>query len=551
MENLQWRALAALVISLLILLSWNFFTGAPAPKKAPPPPQAQELAQNSTPNAVEQPATTVAPRASALPAPAHPARDIVVTTDLYRAVFTEQGARLKSFQLFKFRETVDKNSPPKELVRTTNPADLPLGVALLKQNLDTSQAVFTASTQQLDLRGQGAKSGDVSFELTTPQGVQLIKRFDFQRDLYRINTAVALRNLGGQPIEAEPSMSLINTPFSTDTSHYKQTAVLVGDEIETTATSKLTEPKLVRGDVRWAAYDQPFFMSALAPAPEKKTVSGETVNVSISSSGDVVRESLISPPRQLLPNQELVYNYAIYYGPKEMNVLKAQGLGLEKIIEYGWFDVIGKPLLVVLNFIDQFTHNYGVAVILLTVLIKVLFWPLSHKSYRSMKEMQRLQPKMAKLREKHKGDTQKLNEEVLNLYRTYKVNPMGGCLPMLAQVPVFFALYRVLQYSIELRHAPFIGWINDLSAPDRLNIGIAIPYLGGLPVLTILMGVSMWMQQKMTPVSGDPSQAKMMQVLPLVFTFMFLYFPSGLVLYWLVNNVLSIGQQYYINHRMA
>jgi len=165
-----------------------------------------------------------------------------------------------------------------------------------------------------------------------------------------------------------------------------------------------------------------------------------------------------------------------------------------------------------------------------------------------MKDMQKLAPKVAKLREKYKDDRQKLNQEIMALYKTYKVNPMGGCLPMLIQIPVFFALYSLLGYAIELRHAPFLLWINDLSAPDRLPIGVQIPYVGnGIPVLTLLMGASMFIQQKMTPTTGDPTQAKLMLFLPVIFTFMFINFASGLVLYWLVNNLLSIGQQYYIN----
>jgi YidC/Oxa1 family membrane protein insertase len=315
--------------------------------------------------------------------------------------------------------------------------------------------------------------------------------------------------------------------------------------VETEKAGDLEQPKLIRGNVRWAAYDEPFFVAALAPAP------GEPVNVRLASQGALVSESLISPPSKVGPGQERTYRYSLYYGPKELAILTAQGLELEKVIHYGWFDIIAKPLLVVLKWIHGFVHNWGLAIIVLTVLIKLAFWPLSQKSYRSMKEMQKLQPKLAALKEKHKGDTTKLNQEMLTLYRTYKVNPMGGCLPMLAQIPVFIALYQALQYSIELRHAPFLLWINDLSAPDRLAVGFDIPYVGGLPVLTLLMGASMWLQQKMTPVTGDPAQAKMMQLLPLVFTFMFIYFPAGLVLYWLVNNILSIGQQYYINRTLA
>jgi YidC/Oxa1 family membrane protein insertase len=168
-----------------------------------------------------------------------------------------------------------------------------------------------------------------------------------------------------------------------------------------------------------------------------------------------------------------------------------------------------------------------------------------------MQAMKKLQPKMAKIREKYKDDKEKMNQEIMQMYRTHKVNPMGGCLPMVLQIPVFFALYRVLYSSIAMRHAPFLWWINDLSAPDRLYVGFTIPYLGGLPVLTLLMGISMFVQQKMTPTSADPRQEKMMLMMPVIFTVFFVNFPSGLVLYWLVNNILSIGQQYYINKKAA
>ena len=242
------------------------------------------------------------------------------------------------------------------------------------------------------------------------------------------------------------------------------------------------------------------------------------------------------------------FQYALYFGPRDIGILKPLNLQLDKAVNFGFFDIVSKPLLWVLNFFYGYFHNYGWAIILLTILVKIVFWPVTHKSNKSMKDMQKLQPKMAKMREKYKDNKEQLNQEMMALYKTYKVNPMGGCLPMVIQIPVFFALYSLLGYAIELRHAPFFLWINDLAAPDRLPIGVPIPYVGeGIPVLTLLMGASMFIQQKMTPTTGDPTQAKIMLFLPVVFTFMFINFAAGLVLYWLVNNVLSIGQQYYIN----
>jgi YidC/Oxa1 family membrane protein insertase len=232
-----------------------------------------------------------------------------------------------------------------------------------------------------------------------------------------------------------------------------------------------------------------------------------------------------------------------------LQILEAAGNELAKSVDFGWFDVLAKPMLWLLNFFHQYSGNYGVAIILLTVLIKLVFWPITQKGMKSMKNMQKLQPKIAKLKERCKDDPAKMNQEMMALYKTYKVNPVGGCLPMLIQIPFFFALYQVLLAAIELRHAPFMLWINDLSAPDRLWIGFDIPYLHGIPVLTLLMGASMFFQQKMSPTTADPAQARIMQFLPIVFTVMFINFASGLVLYWLINNLLSILQQYLINRQ--
>ena len=233
------------------------------------------------------------------------------------------------------------------------------------------------------------------------------------------------------------------------------------------------------------------------------------------------------------------FKFRIYNGPKLLANLRKFGEDAQNVIDYGWFGIIARPLMRFLIFTNQYTHNYGIDIILLTILIKIVFWPLTHKSYKSMSDMQKIQPLMKKLREKYKDDKERLNREMMALYKQHKVNPLGGCLPMVLQIPVFFALYKALLDSVELRHAPFMWWIQDLSAKD--------PYY----ITPIIMGLTMLIQQKMTPTTGDPKMAKMMLLMPVVFTFMFLNFPSGLVIYWLLNNVLSIGQQYYTNRKLA
>ena len=242
---------------------------------------------------------------------------------------------------------------------------------------------------------------------------------------------------------------------------------------------------------------------------------------------------------------------ALYFVPNKLSLLKQLNINAEKIVDFGWFDIIAKPMLWGMNWANKFTHNYGIDIILLTILIKIIFYPLSLKSYKSMKEMQKLQPMIAKLREKYKDDKEKLNKEMMDIYKTKGINPLGGCLPMVIQIPVFFALYKVLMGAIEFRHAPFCSG-STISLLRRTSSTFSVAgYTLPIRILPLIMGITMVIQQKMTPTSVDPMQEKMMLFMPIVFTFLFWGFPSGLVLYWLVNNVISIAQQYYINKKVA
>lgn len=291
-------------------------------------------------------------------------------------------------------------------------------------------------------------------------------------------------------------------------------------------------------------------MKSLIPLDDTNGV----MKLSLDSNG-VLGSRFVGQENTIHPGTQKRFTYEVFFGPKSTQVLKDVGHDLGKAIHFGMFDIIAKPLLWFMNFIYSKIPNYGIAIIVLTILTKILLWPLGSKSYKSMSEMKRLQPLMAEIREKHKDDKKMMNQEIMSLYRTYKINPMGGCLPMILQIPVFFALYRMLYQAIELRHAPFFLWINDLSAPDRLfHFSFSIPFMQppyGIPVLTVIMGATMLLQQKMSPPPGDPTQAKMMMLMPIVFTVIFINFSSGLVLYWLTNNILSIAQQTYIQKKYA
>jgi YidC/Oxa1 family membrane protein insertase len=252
---------------------------------------------------------------------------------------------------------------------------------------------------------------------------------------------------------------------------------------------------------------------------------------------NLLKASFITSPLSISPMQAVKIPYRIYLGPKDEDKLKALGVGAEKLVDFGFFTIVAKPLLWFLRLTNTVTKNFGIDIIILSILIKIIFLPLTQISFKSMKEMQKVQPEMARLKETYKNDKARLQQEMMLLYKRRKINPMSGCLPMLIQIPVFIALYNALQNGIEMRHAPLFLWIRDLAAKDPIYI------------TPLIMGATMVIQQKMTPTAADPAQAKMFMLMPIMFTFLFLNFPSGLVLYWLINNVLSISHQYYLNKK--
>ena len=312
---------------------------------------------------------------------------------------------------------------------------------------------------------------------------------------------------------------------------FHEMAFLSGKDLKRIHADKIKDEKAGSGEMEWAYLGDKYFITAVMP-----TSGGDAEVYSKKVGEELFEASLVFRSLQIKPGETKVMEYGLYFGPKEVGILKAAGSKLERAIDLGFFDLIAYPMLLSFKWMYEVIPNYGVVVILLTVLIKILFWPLSQKSYKSMKDMQKVAPLMEQIREKYKDDKERLNKEVMDLYKRHKVNPLGGCLPMILQIPVFFALYAVVGGAVELRHAPFILWITDLSAKD--------PYY----VTPVIMGATMFIQQKMTPsATADPMQQKVMMLMPVIFTFMFLNFSSGLVLYWLINNVLSIGQQHYVN----
>ncbi len=358
------------------------------------------------------------------------------------------------------------------------------------------------------------KSGDKAVLLLRKNAgdITIIKKMIFKNGVYAFDFYVAvLKN--GKPTKEE--FSVYAGPNLGDLqkkkySHLGAVALVENDKIK---TDKKIKPDM---DIHWIALESKYFCLAFLPKNGNSLIAGYTK---------------LKDGRYIYTNETAPAEIEVYAGPKSRETIAYVDHKLDKIIRFGMFGFIGKPLLYILNWLYSIFGNYGVAIIVLTILIRIVFYPLSFKSYKSMREMAKLQPKLKELQAKYKGKPDQLNKATMELYKKHKVNPFGGCLPIVVQIPVFFALYNVLLNAIELRGAPFMLWITDLSSKD--------PYY----VLPIIMGLTMYIQQKLTPASGDPTQQKIMMFMPIVFTLMFMGFPSGLVLYWTTNNILTLLQQ--------
>jgi YidC/Oxa1 family membrane protein insertase len=547
---MERRALLAIVISLVILVFYQqyFAPSPPEPAKEKPAETVQPAAPAKEGVQKGESIPSSSPSPAAAPAlKAQPGKDVTVDTPLYTAVFDTRGARLKSWKVKKYLDKIGEGAKPLDLAKGELGKDLPFGLEIQEANFPFSADVlYQVNAEKLTLSPQQGK-GDLRFTWNSPDGLQVTQLITFPADSYRLDIQLQLANPSSTAYEGRPmyvwagkvpaasgggGMACIPGSNANSGAGVPPFTALIKKELQEIEFSDVKDEKRFSQNVQWAGFQDKYFLAALIP---QKTEGTELIYKRVSETAGDMR--LAGPKIALAPQTQHVQNYAMYLGPKELDILKAFGLDLDRALDFGWFDIVAKPMLYVVKFFYQYTGNYGIAIILLTIIIKILFWYPTHISYKSMKEMKKLQPEMAKLREKFKDEKEKLNKEMMDLYRRYKVNPMSGCLPMVIQIPVFFALYKVLLYSIEIRHAPFYWWIQDLSAMD--------PYY----ISPILMGASMFVQQWMTPTTGDPTQQKMMLIMPVVFTFMFLTFPTGLVIYWLFNNLLSIGQQVYINRQ--
>ncbi len=541
------RTILAIVLSIAVILIYQLFFMKPPVKQ--PPATMKESSQTEKKAASAKasppaprpaaPATSTAPAVATPPAAASvPERFIAVETPLYSAQFTTKGGALQSFKLKGYRQKLSPASEPIEMVDVTAGMPRPLTIAFPGSSFDPpGEGMYETETKSLDLTGD-KESRRLILRQTVADAMKIEKIFTFHPDRYAIDLEIRVTNLTAVPLNQNASLNwhqYVDPKVETDSWSHAGPVAFVAKDVERIEVKKIEGGKTLGPDVTWGGFESKYFLASFIP--QNPSLTSFTM---VKDQRDMVTVSLQGPKIIIPGGQADSFMYTLFIGPKDYSLLKAQNVHLENAVDFGsWLKWLAMPLLILLKWLYQYVHNYGIAIIILTILIKVIFWPLGNKSYESMKKMQKLQPKMKELQEKYKGDRQKLSQETMALYRTHKINPMSGCLPMLIQIPVFFGLYKTLLYAIELRHSPFFWWIQDLSDKD--------PYY----ITPIIMGVTMWLQQKMTPMGGDPMQQKVMLWMPVIFTFLFLNFPSGLVIYWLFNNVISIGQQYYINKRHA
>lgn len=501
--------LLAIILSIAILITYQYFFVKPVPQPVPQQKAVQETAKEEV-KTTEAAPKAIAPMPNAEVSVA--GKEVRVESDLYTAVLTSIGGTIKSIELKKYK---DKSDRPIILKGDDTLPPLSIGI---DEGFQFSKANFSVQGKDIKLSPE-SKTAMLVFEYSS-EGYSIRRTYTFKNNDYGIDLRDEVGGLNSYWITLGKDFGIHDKDSSV---HFGPVVLKDADRMEFVA-KKLEEPKSFKEGVKWIAQEDKYFFSSIVPMGKIEEAKAWNKN------GDAL--AAIKVPGG-------TNNYFIYAGPKEYDMLKRYGYGLEHIVDFGFFSILARPLFWILKIFYSISHNYGIAIIILTILVRIPFIPLINKGQRSMKKLQDIQPRMAELKEKYKNDPQRMQKELMELYKKHKVNPMGGCLPMLLQIPVFFALYKVLLISIELRSAPFMFWIKDLSAKD--------PYF----ILPIVMGVTMVIQQKMTPSTMDPTQQKIMMIMPIVFTFMFLTFPSGLVLYWLVNNVLSIAQQWYMNRKVA
>ena len=524
------RLIIFIIFSFSVLMLWDSWQQQHAPQ---PGASQSQSADHSVPKTVQSPLPAAPQEATGFQLQS--GQRIQVSTDLFNAVIDTAGGDLRHLELTQHRADGNTDKNFVLLDDAGSPMTYVAQTGLIGDEVPTHKAQFTSTSDHYSLQS-GENKLEVRLSWNGDNGVQVDKIYSFTRGSYVVNVRYEITNGSSQALHPSVYYQIVHDSQSKRGSMMRPTFIgaayfTADDKFRKISFADMEEANFSKSAKDgWIGLVQHYFVGAWIP---QSGLAREFYTKRLAE--HIYSIGSVSPLQAVAPGETLTVPAKLYAGPQTANDLSAAAPGLEYAVDYGWLTVIAKPLFWVLSSIEKIVHNWGVAIILLTVLIKLVFYPLSATSYRSMAHMRELAPRLQRMKEQYGDDRQKMQQAMMELYKTEKINPLGGCLPILVQIPVFIALYWVLLNSVEMRHAPFMLWINDLSAID--------PYY----VLPVLMGATMIIQTRLNPKPADPVQAKVMMVMPVVFSVFFFFFPAGLVLYWLVNNILSIAQQWHIN----
>jgi YidC/Oxa1 family membrane protein insertase len=560
----QKNLLLAIVLSVAILLGFQYLFEAHKPPAPPPSEPAKPAAAPPPATKAEAPGAVPTPQEAQTRAQALAAeRRVKIDTPRLHGSIDLTGARLDDLTLATYHDTVDPKSPEVVLLEPTGTKDPYFaefgwiaGSAGETVKLPGPQTVWSTADAVL------TPSHPVTLTWDNGQGLIFTRRLAIDQD-YMFTVEQAVRNTTGAPVSLIPYALISRTGTPQTAGYYILHEGLIGElggSLQEVKYSSLSPNKPLDYDSTggWLGFTDKYWLTALVP-PQNEAIKARFRHT-VEGGVDRYQADYTGAAITVPPSGSGATSTRFFGGAKEVNLLDAYAASgiprFDRAIDFGWFYFLTKPIFLTLQFFYGILGNFGLAILLLTFIIKLLFFPLANKSYKAMSKMKLLQPEMAKIRERFPDDKQKQQQEIMAMYKRVGANPMAGCLPIIIQIPVFFSLYKVLFVTIEMRHAPFFGWIHDLSAPDPTsfaNLFGLIPWtppsilmIGAWP---IIMGITMFLQQKLNPQPVDPMQARMFMALPVIFTYMLSAFPAGLVIYWAWNNTLSIAQQWVIMHR--
>jgi YidC/Oxa1 family membrane protein insertase len=573
----QKNLILAIALSLAILLGWQMLVEQPKQEQAQAERERQELAAGRDPDTIGVPDLPAPDQVAQDPTQAVPRdraeviaeaedRRIEIETRSYRGSINLTGGRFDDLTLRNYRQSVEPDSPNITLLSPRGSEDPYFAeYGWLTGNGSVTgggQTRWSSSANKL------TSENPVVLTARTEDGLQLTRTISVD-DRYMFTIDDKIENIGTAPVNVSPfgRVTRVNTPETRGFFILHEGPIgVLDDQLHEIDYDDLEDepdrPETFESKGGWLGFTDTYWLTALVPDQDEQ-LDARFLYETTSTGADLYQTDYRGTATSLAPGESLERTNRLFAGAKVFKTLEQyrDDLGIDRFelsIDFGWFFFLTKPLLNIIIFAANWLGNFGLAILAVTVIIKLFFFPLANKSYRAMSAMKALQPKMTELREKYADDKQGMQKELMALYRREKVNPVSGCLPIILQIPVFFALYKVLFISIEMRHAPFYGWVKDLSAPDPLNVFTlfgAIPWdpptFLALGIWPILMGLTMFAQQKLNPAPADPVQARIFMLMPIIFTFFLASFPVGLVIYWTWNNLLSITQQYVIMRRMG